>query len=236
MGVNQIFSDLFRIHLRQPLLFVEVKYEEEEVIICLPPPLEGEYQLRENALTGKIFVTLKNRFPNVAEEELKAEACKLSTCNEEDWKEIVKRINQENENNKPGAVFDRFRQFPSQQFEVEGEEVVHQYIAGLHFYRMMAKWTQPGADIPVPLRKVDSRVKKEEDEEKEEDNKRLPFFRKSFSFFPANGMGRWAFNSSSNVANLFNRKWTLLACSLAALPGRNAIACPSDGSPRVTMA
>ena len=126
-------------------------------VSALAEKVSTEDQLRENGLAGKIFVALKTRFPNVAENELKAKACKILTCNEEEWKKIVMRLNQENENNKPGTVYKRFRFFPSHQVEVEGEEVFHQYIAGLHFYRMMAKWTQPGAIIPVPLRKVDSK-------------------------------------------------------------------------------
>lgn len=125
-------------------------------VTALAEILSIEDQIRENGLAGKIFFALKNRFPDVAEDELKANACKISTCNEEEWKKMVMRLNEENENNKPGTVYKRFRFFPSQQLEVEGAEVVHQYIAGLHFYRMMAKWTQPGAAIPVPVRKVDS--------------------------------------------------------------------------------
>ena len=124
-------------------------------VAALAETISIDDQIRENPLTGKIFFALKNRFSNVAEDELKAKACKISTCNEEEWKKIVMRLNEENENNKPGTVYKRFRFFPSQQLEVEGEEAVHQYIAGLHFYRMMAKWTQPGAAIPVPVRKVD---------------------------------------------------------------------------------
>ena len=117
--------------------------------------LSFEDQLRENPLADKVFTALKTRFPNVAEDKLKAEACKISTCNEEDWKQIVARMNQENENNKPGAVYKRFRFFPSQRSEGGGAEAVHQHIAGLQFYKMLAKWTQPGAVIPVPLRKVE---------------------------------------------------------------------------------
>ena len=111
-----------------------------------------EDQLRENPLAGKILTSLRTRFPNVTEEKLKTEACKISTCNEEEWKQIVATIHQENENNKPGAVFKKFRFFPSQRIDVEAE---HQHIAGFQFYKMLAKWTQPGAVIPVPLRKVE---------------------------------------------------------------------------------
>ena len=111
-----------------------------------------EDQLRENPLAGKILTSLRTRFPNVTEEKLKTEACKISTCNEEEWKQIVATIHQENENNKPGAVYKKFRFFPSQRIDVEAE---HQHIAGFQFYKMLAKWTQPGAVIPVPLRKVE---------------------------------------------------------------------------------
>ena len=39
--------------------------------------------------------TMKERFPNV--DKLKAQTCKISSCNEEEWKKIVLRTN-ENEN------------------------------------------------------------------------------------------------------------------------------------------
>ena len=127
-------------------------------LTTLADTLYIENQLQQNPLPGKILTALKNRFPNVPEENLKAQAFKISTCNEEEWKRIITKMNEENDNNKPGAVYKRFRFFPSKQSEVGGEETVHQYIAGFHFYRMLAKWTQPGAFIPVPLRKVDLKL------------------------------------------------------------------------------
>ena len=117
--------------------------------------LSFEDQLKRNHTAGKIFIALKARFPNVTENALKENACEISKSKaDEDWKKIVRKINEENENKKPGAVYKRFRFFPSQQLEPEGEGAIHQYLAGLHFYRMLAKGAQPGAIIPVPLRKV----------------------------------------------------------------------------------
>ena len=109
----------------------------------------------EDQLKRSHTAALKARFPNVTENALKENACEISKSKtDEDWKKIVRKINEENENKKPGAVYKRFRFFPSQQLEPEGEGAVHQYLAGLHFYRMLAKGAQPGAIIPVPLRKV----------------------------------------------------------------------------------
>ena len=114
-----------------------------------------EEQLQQNPLSAKILAVLKDRFPNLTEETLKAKACKISLCkDEEEWKMIVKELNQENENNSPGAVFQKYSFFPSRQTELRSDELVHQYIAAFHFYRMLSKWTLPGAVIPVPLRKV----------------------------------------------------------------------------------
>ena len=110
-----------------------------------------EDQLRENPLPAKILTALKNRFPNVTEEKLKANACKISMMRkEEEWKKVVKELNQENENNKADAVYKKFSLFPSGYSDLEGD----QHIAGFLFYRTMAKWSQPGSVIPVPLRKV----------------------------------------------------------------------------------
>ena len=176
---NQVFQDLTSVlshESDQEYFTVEILLENEDSkrrivikrddlkniieqmkkkITCITTTLSFEDQLRENPLAGKILTALRSRFPNVTEDKLKAEACKISTFNEEDWKQIVARMNQENENNKPGAVYKRFRFCPSQGLAVGGEEAVHQHIAGLQFYRMLAKWTQPGAVIPVPLRKVE---------------------------------------------------------------------------------
>ena len=91
----------------------------------------------------------------MSEETLKAKACKISLCkNEEEWKRMVKEVNQENKNNAPGAAFQKYSFFPSRQTELRMDELVHQYVAAFHFYRMLSKWTQRGAVIPVPLRKV----------------------------------------------------------------------------------
>ena len=68
---------------------------------------------------------------------------------------MVKELNQENKNNAQGAVFKKYSFFPSGKTELRSDELVHQYIAAFHFYRMLSKWTQPGAVIPVPLRKVE---------------------------------------------------------------------------------
>ena len=114
-----------------------------------------EEQLQQNPVSAKIFAALKSRFPNLTEETLKAKACKISLCKEEEeWKMIVKELNQENENNAPGAVFQKYSFFPSGKAQPRSEEFFHQYIAAFQFYRMLSKWTQCGAVIPVPLRKV----------------------------------------------------------------------------------
>ena len=50
-------------------------------------------------------------------------------------------MNQENDSNKPDSVYKRCPFF----LKFRGEEAVHQNSAGLHFYRMLTKWNQPGA-------------------------------------------------------------------------------------------
>ena len=129
--------------------------EMKKRINSLAEKVSIEDQLRENPLPVKILTALKNRFPNVTEEKLKANACNISMMRrEEEWKKVVKELNQENENNKADAVYKKFSLFPSGYSHLEGENKVQQHIAGFHFYRMMAKWSQPGSVIPVPLRKV----------------------------------------------------------------------------------
>ena len=114
-----------------------------------------EEQLQQNPVPVKILAVLKDRFPNLTEETLKAKACKISLCkDEEEWKRMIKELNQENENNAPGAVFQKYSFFPSAKAQARSEEFFHQYIAAFQFYRMLSKWTQCGAVIPVPLRKV----------------------------------------------------------------------------------
>ena len=114
-----------------------------------------EEQLQQNPVSAKIFAALKSRFPNLTEETLKAKACKISLCkDEEEWKRMIKELNQENENNAPGAVFQKYSFFPSGKAELRSDEYFHQYIAAFHFFRMLSKWILPNAVIPVPLRKV----------------------------------------------------------------------------------
>ena len=117
-----------------------------------------EKQLQQNPLAAKILAALKDRFPNLTEETLRTKACKISLCKgEEEWKRMIKELNQENENNAQGAVFQKYSFFPSGKTQPRSEEFLHQYIAAFHFYQRLSKWTQPGAVIPVPLRKVNNR-------------------------------------------------------------------------------
>ena len=118
-----------------------------------------EKQLQQNPISAKILAVLKDRFPNVSEGTLRAKACKISLFKgEEEWKRVIKEVNQENENNAPGAVFQKYSFFPSGQTELRSDELVDQYIAAFHFYRMLSKWILPNAVIPVPLRKVNIKI------------------------------------------------------------------------------
>ena len=111
-------------------------------------------QVRAVPMARKILAVLKNRFPNISETHLKLAAFKL-VCNQEgEWKNLVQELHQENENMKPGAIYQKFSFFPSKDVEMTGEYAIHQCIACFHFYRMMPKWTEPSSPIPVPLRKV----------------------------------------------------------------------------------
>ena len=113
-----------------------------------------EEQERAMPMARKILAVLKNRFPNISETHLKLAAFKL-VCNQEgEWKNLVQELHQENENMKPGAIYQKFSFFPSKDVEMTGEYAIHQCIACFHFYRMMTKWTEPSSPIPVPLRKV----------------------------------------------------------------------------------
>jgi len=110
----------------------------------------------ERPVAGKIFTALQKRFPHVAEEELKVQACEVAHSKEDIWKKIVRELNQKNENEKPDAVYQKFRFAPFRHLELDGEHAIHKYIAGYQFYRMMMKWAEPGASFPIPLRKVEN--------------------------------------------------------------------------------
>ena len=105
-----------------------------------------EEHLKQNPLAAKILAALKERFPNLIEETLSAKACKISLCKgEEEWKRMIKELNQENENNAQGAVFKKYSFFPSGKTQPGSVEFIHQSIAAYHFYRMLSKWSQPNA-------------------------------------------------------------------------------------------
>ena len=117
-----------------------------------------EEHLEEDPLAAKMLAALRNRFLNVSEETLRAKACEISLCkDEEEWKRMVKELTQENENNAQGAVIKKYSFFPSGKTQPRSEEFFHQYIAAYHFYQMLSKWCLPNAVIPVPLRKVNIR-------------------------------------------------------------------------------
>merc|ERR1719430_2331986 len=115
-----------------------------------------EETMEERPVAGKIFTALQKRFPHVAEEELKVQACEVAHSKEDIWKKIVRELNQRNENQKPDAVYQKFRFASSRHLELDGEHAIHKYIAGYQFYRMMMKWTGPNASFPIPLRKVEN--------------------------------------------------------------------------------
>jgi len=112
--------------------------------------------MEERPVAGKIFTALQKRFPNVPEEELKVQACEVAHSKEDIWKKIVRELNQRNENEKPEAVYQKFRFAPSRHLELDSDHAIHKYIAGYQFYRTMMKWTDPGASFPIPLRKVEN--------------------------------------------------------------------------------
>ena len=113
-----------------------------------------EEQLTESPISGKILAVLKNRFSNISEEHLKMAATRLARNQEGEWKDIVQELHQDNENMKPGAIYQKFSFFPSKNGEMTGEYAIHHCIAGFHFFKMITKWTESSSSIPVPLRKV----------------------------------------------------------------------------------
>ena len=112
--------------------------------------------MEERPVAGKIFTALQKRFPHVDEEELKVQACEVAHSKEDIWKRIVRELNQKNENRKPDAIYQKFRFASPRHLELDGEHAVHKYIAGYQFYKMMMKWAEPEASIPIPLRKVEN--------------------------------------------------------------------------------
>lgn len=113
-----------------------------------------EEKVKETPMANKILAVLKTRFPNISENYLKLAAFKL-VCNKEgEWKRLVQELHQENENTKPGTIYQKFSFFPSKNGEMTGEYAIHHCIAGFHFFKMITKWTASSSSIPVPLRKV----------------------------------------------------------------------------------
>merc|ERR1719193_2524947 len=74
--------------------------------------------MKERPVAGKIFTALQKRFPYVTEEELKMQACEVAHSKEDIWKKIVRELNQKNENEKPDAVYQKFRFAPFRHLEL----------------------------------------------------------------------------------------------------------------------
>ena len=113
-----------------------------------------ERQIHEVPMAAKILAVLQTRFRNISEDRLKLSAVKLAGNKDGDWKYLVNRLHQENENEKEAAAFQKFSFFPSKEMEPSGEHSIHHYIAGTHFHRMLMKWSEPNVCLPVHLRKV----------------------------------------------------------------------------------
>ena len=108
--------------------------------------------MEEGPEAQNICTALQKQFPNLEQEELEVQACKIAENKENVWKKIVRELNQKNENQKPSVAFQRYSFAPSSHLELEDEHVIHNYIAGYQFYKMMTRWSKEGASIPIPLR------------------------------------------------------------------------------------
>ena len=98
--------------------------------------------LKERPVAQNIWEALQKQFPNLEQEELEVQACKIAMGKENVWKKIVWELNQKNENKKPGVAFQRYRFAPSSHLELDDEHAIHKYIAGYQFYKMMTRWSE----------------------------------------------------------------------------------------------
>ena len=86
--------------------------------------------MEEGPEAQNICTALQKQFPNLEQEELEVQACKIAMGKENVWKKIVWELNQKNENKKPGVAFQRYRFAPSSHLELDDEHAIHKYMAG----------------------------------------------------------------------------------------------------------
>ena len=103
-----------------------------------------------------ILEALVRRFPHVPLDQVKVAACRVAATREEGiWKDLIKKIHLENENQNPDAVYKRFRYNTSEPVDILDEHAVHHMRAAYQFTMKVMKWavySSPG--LPVSMRKI----------------------------------------------------------------------------------
>ena len=98
--------------------------------------------------TDKIFESLKTMFPVVPTEIIMANALDISVSKSLDLNRIKRDLEETNRKFQP--AFRCYKFFPSRTHEFNMENVVHSYIAGYQFHKMITKMF----NAPVPMRIV----------------------------------------------------------------------------------
>jgi len=94
------------------------------------------------------FQTLKSRYSAVPEVTLMAKALEITTCESFDIEEIEHELDEVNK--KHQKKFKPYKFVPSRDHEFDKDKVIHSYIAGYQFHKMISK----SSNAPVPLRTI----------------------------------------------------------------------------------
>ena len=97
---------------------------------------------------NKTFETLQSRYPTVLPVTLMTKALDISLSKCFDWNCIKKELEEANKMNQP--KYKSYRFSPSREQEFDKENVIHSYIAGYQFHKMITK----SSNAPVPLRTI----------------------------------------------------------------------------------
>eukprot|EP00090_Calanus_glacialis_P021862 TRINITY_DN33717_c0_g1_i1.p1 TRINITY_DN33717_c0_g1~~TRINITY_DN33717_c0_g1_i1.p1 ORF type:complete len:721 (-),score=164.97 TRINITY_DN33717_c0_g1_i1:237-2399(-) len=106
------------------------------------------HSLQAKGDTDQIFQNLQIKFPAVPPVILLTKALDISFSKSFDWNCIKQELEEANEKHQP--KFKSYKFFPSRTHEFNKEKVIHSYIAGYQFHKMITR----SSNVPVPLRTI----------------------------------------------------------------------------------
>lgn len=94
------------------------------------------------------FQTLKSKYSAVPEVTLMSKALEITTSESYDIDQIEKELDEVNKRHQ--KKFESYKFVPSREHEFDKDKVIHSYIAGYQFHKMISK----SSNAPVPLRTI----------------------------------------------------------------------------------